>query len=272
MLTAIIIGLLIILIGAIFCLFGYRLFIYLLPVWGFVAGFLMGAQGVATIIGEGFLATLTGWTIGVLLGLFMALISYFLFEFAIYLFATTFGLAVGAGFMYALGIESGLLVAIAALVGAIVLIVLVAFLDVKKWLIVALTAFGGATAILAGILTILGKVSLTGIQAGANPVSSTVEDSLLWVVVWLGVGVAGIVFQARTTKDFFIDEGYTYYHQLLERRKNDSAETGVIDTQTSSGEESTTSGEETEESETPEVGEELPKGDTSQSETDTSPT
>ena len=203
MLTTIFIGLLIILIGAVFCLFGYRLFIYLLPVWGFVAGFLMGAQGVATIFGEGFLATLTGWAVGVLFGLFVALVSYFLFEFAIYLFATTFGLAVGAGIMYALGIESGLLVAIAALVGAIVLIVLVAFLDVKKWLIVVLTALGGAAAILAGILTVLGKVSLTGYQAGANPVRSTVEDSLLWIVVWLGFGVAGIVFQARTTKDFF---------------------------------------------------------------------
>src|SRR3990172_2861833 len=33
-------------VGAAFCFFGYRFFLLLLPLWGFVAGFVAGMQGV----------------------------------------------------------------------------------------------------------------------------------------------------------------------------------------------------------------------------------
>ena len=36
----------------------------LLPIWGFFAGFWLGAQTITWVLGEGFLATTTGWVVG----------------------------------------------------------------------------------------------------------------------------------------------------------------------------------------------------------------
>ena len=38
---------------------GYRLFLVLLPIWGFFFGFGLGAQTVQALFGDGFLATTT---------------------------------------------------------------------------------------------------------------------------------------------------------------------------------------------------------------------
>ena len=58
------IGLLAIAIGMAFAFYGFRVFLILLPIWGFFAGFLLGANGVSYILGgadAGAFATVTGW-------------------------------------------------------------------------------------------------------------------------------------------------------------------------------------------------------------------
>ena len=60
MLLQLLVGLLAISLGALFLFLGYRAFLILLPIGGFVAGFILGAELVATILDQGFLATLTG--------------------------------------------------------------------------------------------------------------------------------------------------------------------------------------------------------------------
>lgn len=62
--------------GALFLLWGYRIFLVLLPIWGFFGGFWFGAAGVSLFLGQGFLATATGWLVGFILGLIGALVSY----------------------------------------------------------------------------------------------------------------------------------------------------------------------------------------------------
>ena len=134
--------------------------------------------------------------------------------------AATFGLGIGAVVMHAIGIDSGLVITAVALAAAIVMIALVGYLDLKKWLIVFVTAFGGSLAIFSGILIALGTLSLSEIQSGINPVSAVVNDSLIWIILWGAVGIVGIVFQARTTKDFFQGEDYDYYHQIVKREQD----------------------------------------------------
>jgi hypothetical protein len=205
MIGAIIAGLLIIALAGLFCLFGYRLFMFLLPVAGFIAGFLMGAQGMAYLLGEGFLATLAGWLAGLVLGLALAILSYFIYSFGVYLVATVFGLALFAGILTLLGVESGLILAVAAIAGAVAGIAAVAFLDIKKWLIVAITALGGAAGIIAGAFIVFGKWSLSDLQASDLLFDPMRELSVVWLLVWLVLGAASIIFQARTTQDFFIE-------------------------------------------------------------------
>ncbi len=47
---------------------GYRLFLLLLPIWGFFFGFGLGAQTMTWLLGEAFLGTVTGWIVGFFVG------------------------------------------------------------------------------------------------------------------------------------------------------------------------------------------------------------
>ena len=63
-------------IGIGFLLWGYRIFLVMLPIWGFFAGFWLGAGGISLFLGQGFLATVTGWVVGFALGVIGAVLSY----------------------------------------------------------------------------------------------------------------------------------------------------------------------------------------------------
>ena len=62
------IGLIGLLLGLGFVFYGFKLFLILLPIWGFFFGFLFGAGVVTAIFGDGFLATTTGWVVGFFAG------------------------------------------------------------------------------------------------------------------------------------------------------------------------------------------------------------
>jgi hypothetical protein len=67
------------LIGLGLCFAGYRLFVLLLPVFGFFAGFLVTAQAIQELFGGGFLATASSWVFGFVVGVLCALVAYFFY-------------------------------------------------------------------------------------------------------------------------------------------------------------------------------------------------
>ena len=69
-------GLIALLVGLAVCFNGYRWFLILLPIWGFFFGFGLGAQTLQAILGVGFVATVTSWVLGFLVGLVFAVLSY----------------------------------------------------------------------------------------------------------------------------------------------------------------------------------------------------
>src|SRR5262245_49383593 len=93
-LDGLLIGLLALAIGLAFCFWGFRLFLILLPIWGFVVGFLLGANLIAQLFGgvdPGLFATITGWVVGILLGLLFAVLSYLYYWVAIILLGGALG-------------------------------------------------------------------------------------------------------------------------------------------------------------------------------------
>ena len=69
--------------GAMFLVAGYRIFLVMLPFWGFFGGFWFGAAGVSLFLGQDFLTTATGWVVGFILGLIGTLVSYMFYDLAV---------------------------------------------------------------------------------------------------------------------------------------------------------------------------------------------
>ncbi|HXR64749.1 MAG TPA: DUF4203 domain-containing protein, partial [Ktedonobacteraceae bacterium] len=71
-----IIGPLALIIGALFCFAGYRLFRVIMAIWGFLLGFFIGTQVIMSLLGNTTFATGLAWGTGILLGLILALLAY----------------------------------------------------------------------------------------------------------------------------------------------------------------------------------------------------
>ncbi len=137
------IGLLGLLLGLGFVFYGFKLFLILLPIWGFFFGFLFGAGLVTALFSDGFLATVTGWVVGFFVGLLFAVLSYLFYWFAVLFIGASVGYAIGLGLLALLGNGGdNLMGLIFGLVGAAIGAGLVVVLRVPKYLIIALTAIG----------------------------------------------------------------------------------------------------------------------------------
>ncbi len=191
--------------GLAFLLVGYRFFLLLLPVWGFFAGLWLGAQSISWMLGEGFLVSVTGLAVGFLVGLLLAAFSYLFYSVGILLLGAFFGYWFSSIILYALGFGPGFLVSIASIISAIVFATLTVMLDVKKHLIIIITAFVGAGAILTSLMLLTGRITITNIQSGAAETLRLVfEESAIWMLLWLALAIISIVFQERSTLDYLI--------------------------------------------------------------------
>jgi hypothetical protein len=194
------VALLALLIGAAFCFFGFRFFLFLLPVWGFFMGFLAGAQGMAALFGDGFLVQVTGWVVGFGLGVVLAILSYLFYWIAVVLLGGSIGYAIGVGLMGALNIQLDLLVVAAGVAVGVFGSLVVVFFQLPRYLVIVLTAAGGSTSIVAGVLLLLGTVKLDGLSHGiVGAAIGVIQDNLLWAVVWVALLAVGVFFQVRST-------------------------------------------------------------------------
>jgi hypothetical protein len=191
--------------GLAFCFAGYRVFLVMLPIWGFFAGFWLGAEATSLLLGTGFLATTTGWVIGFVVGLLGAVLSYLFYMLGVGLLAAAFGWAMGAGFMNALGFDPGLLTAMVGIIAALVMAGLVVLLNIQKYVIIAITAIGGANAIVLSGLLLFGRVSLEELRGAGNAIAPILQDSWFWLVIWLALGAAGLIVQIMTNRTYVFD-------------------------------------------------------------------
>ena len=195
-------GLLAILVGAAFCFIGYRLFLILMPIWGFIAGFVAGASGIAALFGDSFLATALGWVVGAVLGLVFALLAYFFYWAAIVILCASAGYSLGAGIIAGIGLP-GILAFVVGLSFATAAVLVAIFLNVPQALIVAFTALGGAGALLAGVLLWVGRIKVEDLNQGA--VAGVIKDSWVWFAVYVVIAVAGIFAQIASKQEYQLE-------------------------------------------------------------------
>jgi hypothetical protein len=193
----ILIGLVAIAIGAVVGAYGARGFFLLLPLWGFLAGFSVGAQAIAYLFGEALLATVTGWIAGLVVGVAFALLAGLWWWAAIVILAGLVGFKVGSGLLVAIGLEPGLLPFGAGIALGVLFAVAAILLDAPTLLVAAFTAFGGAAYAVAGAYLMLRQISIDELRDG--PVGA-LADHPVGIVAWLGIGAILLGFQYLDTR------------------------------------------------------------------------
>lgn len=191
------------LVGLIITFNGYRLFLVLLPIWGFFFGFGLGAQTIQALFGGGFLATTTSWVVGFVVALVFAVLSYLFYMIAVALFAGSIGYGLGVGLMGLIGFEMGFIAWIVGVILAVIVAAVVIIFNIQKWVIVLLTSLGGAGVIIATFLMVLGIVSVNDLGSGA--VRAAIGNSFWWLLGFIVLAVLGFLAQIRATEGFEIE-------------------------------------------------------------------
>jgi len=201
-LNGLLLGALAVAIGLAFAFWGFRVFLILLPIWGFFAGFLLGAQGVTYIFGDGFLITTFGWVVGFLLGLLFAVLSYLYYWVAVILLGGALGYQLTLGLLHWIGFEAdGLIAFILAIIGGAIFAVGFFLLQMPAVLVIVATAISGAGATIAGVAIGLGLIDVERMQGGIFGVFNYSDVGWLGLIAAIVLAFAGAIYQTRTISD-----------------------------------------------------------------------
>jgi hypothetical protein len=191
-------GLIGVLFGLVLCFAGYRLFVVLLPLWGFIFGLALGVQTIQILFSTGFLATVTSWVVGIVVGVIFAALSYLFYIAAVAILAGSLGYALSVALMLLIGMDMGFLMWIIGIVVAIAFAVVTIRFNLQKWVVIAATSILGA-----GLM--IETVAFMFFPAAAllaNPVKLILDNSPLAVIVFIIFAILGIVAQVQSTRNF----------------------------------------------------------------------
>jgi len=202
-LNGLLIGLLAIAIGAAFAFYGFRVFLILLPIWGFFAGFLVGANFMAALFPDsGFLIEVGGWVVGFILGLVFAVLSYLYFWVAVILLGGVLGYQLTYGVFEWLGFSAdGIIIFLLALVVGAAFAVGFFVLHMPAVLVIVATAISGAGAAIAGVIVALGLVPVDALDSGIFGVYNAHDLGIVWLIAGIALAFAGAIYQTRTVAD-----------------------------------------------------------------------
>lgn len=182
---------------------GYRLFLVLLPIWGFFFGFGLGAQTLQLLFGYGFLATISSWVVGFIVGALFGVLSYMFYIFGVAILAGSLGYALGVSLMVWIGLPPGFITWLIGIIVGIVLVVITLVFNLQKYMIVVGTSIIGSGLLIGTLM--LGVVGVGLVRFLDNPIQSMLQNSPLWTILFLVLVVAGIIVQLRATPPAELD-------------------------------------------------------------------
>lgn len=183
---------------------GYRLARILIPLWGLLAGFALGAAGVSDAMNNSFLGTTLGIVVGICVGLLFALLSYFFFSLAVVLFSASLGYWLGTSLVLFLGFNKGFLsaavgIALGAVVGVVAL-----FGNFPKYYLIIASSIAGSVAIAGAFMLLTNKIELDAYSYAQA--SKAVTSSWLWSLIVLVMSVIGIGVQIKTDTQYELEQ------------------------------------------------------------------
>lgn len=186
----VLVGIIMLVLGAFLVLIGIRVFFAALPIMGFIVGMTGGLALMDHLFDNRFLSTTTGIIVGLILGVVGALISYLYWYIAIVLGASYIGASIGTGLMEAFDVNSQWVIFIVALIGAIILAALTILLNLPVYWVIVNTSFVGATLVIGGLMLALNRIDRVDLGYGA--VTAAINESWFWVIAWIVVAAVGI--------------------------------------------------------------------------------
>ena len=202
----ILVGIVLALVGLAICFFGLRFWFILLPVFGAVTGFFVGARVMQDVFGTGFLSTTVSWIVGIVVAIVFALLSWYVWYAGAIIMAGAVGASLFSGVLHALFTNPwGGMLFIVTLIGALVFAVGALLLNLPIYIVIINSALGGASLAIAGLLTIFGTIEVVELANGSAlaVVNETKlgSASWLWVLAWIVVAAAGIFYQLRSVDE-----------------------------------------------------------------------
>jgi hypothetical protein len=187
----IVVGVIAIITGAVFCFRGYLAMRIIIPLWGAFAGFMLGA-GVASG-SDGFLGSALGWIVGIALAIVFGLLAYLYYEVAVVIGMLAIGFALGTSLMVALGVTWSWVIVLAGVALAVVLAFVALVADLPMALLTVLTALAGASAIVAGLMLVVGVTDVADFDSAQT--TTTLADDWWWYAIYLALAVGGVIAQ-----------------------------------------------------------------------------
>jgi hypothetical protein len=183
--------------GLLNCFFGYRIFRFMLALWGLVLGAYVGATLAGNLTDGQLLWVIIGGVVGGIIGAALMSLLYLVGVFIV-------GAAAGVVLANAVGVAAGIdmpdlvVIIVAVVVGIIALIL-------QRVVIILATAFIGSWAVVSGGLSLLVGASVTptelyGDAAQAGEVAAGVP-SLIVLIFWLVLAMVGAITQFAMTRE-----------------------------------------------------------------------
>ena len=190
----IVIGLVALVAGSVFCFSGYRAFRLIIPLWGAFTGFAVGAGAISAITGDALLAKPVGWIVGLVVGVVFALLAYLYYAVAVILTMGSLGFLAGSALMTALGVGWNWLIVLVAVAVSVVFAVFALVTNFPRIVLVIVSATAGATAMVAGGMLLVGALETADLTRAY--VTERIEDDWWWYLGYLALVLAGIFSQA----------------------------------------------------------------------------
>jgi len=199
----IIVGLLALILGMAFCFGGYKWFPILLPIWGLLTGFFIGAAGVSSIYGKSLLSIIIIIVAGSIVGILLAVAVYLSYNLAIILLAATLGYFIGETIAIHLGFNPGLIPIVIGLISATIVGFTAIRLHLPKYIIILFTSLIGSIAILVGTLLLTGQVTLESLRYGI--LGHILDYASIWGLLMIILAAIGFIFQLYGSRKFEFD-------------------------------------------------------------------
>ena len=187
----IVVGILAILTGAVFCFRGYLAMRIIIPLWGAFAGFMLGAGIVSG--SDGFLGSALGWIVGIVMAVVFGLLAYLYYEVAVIIGMLAIGFTLGTSLMVALGVTWSWVIVLSGVALAVVLAFVALVADLPMALLTILTAMAGASAIVGGLMLVFGVTDVGEFDSAQT--TETLADDWWWYAIYLALAIGGMIAQ-----------------------------------------------------------------------------